>query len=455
MIGLHRLPIRLRLSLAFAGAMAILLGLVAMTLYARVGVALSEAIDSGLRARAETLETHVLREGSLAEPQQSLIESDEAFAQVIAADGAVRESSEGQGKPLFSPAFIRGISGPEFLERRVSGIGDVARLFIVPLSSPSGRLVVVVGSSMQDRAEALHQLTAFFAGGGPIALLLMSMVGWIVAGRALRPVENMRKQASAISHSELDRRLTTPSANDEIHRLADTLNDMLERLQETARRERRFLDDASHELRTPLTALKAELDLTASRPRSQTELSAALASASEETDRLARMAEDLLVLSRANAGNLPLHREHVSLRELVTTASRLFRARADAAGVRIDADAPEATAFIDGTRARQAIDNLLDNALRYSQRGTTVRLRGAVANGLIRIVVEDEGPGFPIGFEENAFEPFQRALGGSQDGAGLGLAIVRAIAESHDGSAAAENLPAGGARVVVVLKQPA
>jgi heavy metal sensor kinase len=277
------------------------------------------------------------------------------------------------------------------------------------------------------------------------------MAGWIVSGRALRPVERIRREASAISATELDHRLTAPPTNDEIRRLAETLNEMLARLEAATERERRFLDDASHELRTPLTALKSELDLTRSRPRSPDELAAALVSASEETDRLVRMSEDLLVLSRAHGGRLPVHPDRTSLRDLVTSASKLFHALAESSGVSIDVTAPDVTVFVDRSRVRQAIDNLLDNAVRHSPRGGAVRVHAGTDNGSVRIVVEDEGPGFPAGFEQRAFEPFQRAAKRTE-GAGLGLAIVKAIAESHGGSVSADNKPDGGARVVLTLR---
>jgi signal transduction histidine kinase len=232
---------------------------------------------------------------------------------------------------------------------------------------------------------------------------------------------------------------------------------MLARLDESLRGERRFLDHASHELRTPLTVVKTELDLALSRPRNLEELNAALKSASEETDRLARMAEDLLVLSRAQQGRLPTHRTRTSLSGLVEASRRLFQARATTAGVRVDADAEDGDVFVDGARVRQALDNLLDNAIRFTPRGGVVSIRGEIEDGGVRITVEDPGPGFPPGFEDRAFEPFER--GEAQppgplvgDGAGLGLAIVRAVVESHSGTVAVATRPGGGARVTVLLK---
>jgi signal transduction histidine kinase len=309
---------------------------------------------------------------------------------------------------------------------------------------------------MSDRTDALRLVAVFFFAGGPVALLLASTAGWLVAGAALRPVERMRRQASAISASGMDQRLSVPDPDDEIRRLGDTLNAMLERLDEAMRSERQFLDNASHELRTPLTALKAELDLARARPRSPAELSAALESASEETDRLARMADELLLLSRAHGGRLPVQPEDTSLREVLVASANLFRTRAATAGVSIDVSVADTTVHVDGSRVRQALDNLLDNALRFSRH--KIELRGAIKNGAVHITVDDDGPGFARGFEHRAFVAFQRIGGdanerrdGGTEGAGLGLAIVKMVADSHGGGVTAENPPDGGARVTLTL----
>jgi heavy metal sensor kinase len=448
MIGLRSAPIRLRLTLAFTAAMAVVFALLAWVLYMSMSRALLDEVDRGLRTVAQTIAADVSTNLS---PSTPLIERDETFAQILATDGRVIQTTPGFARSVVDPA---GVDRPTFLEQRVGGIDGMARIFVVPVRRSS--VVVVAGSSLQDRADAMRTMTYFLAAGGPVALALASFAGWLVAGFALRPVERMRSEASAISASELDKRLEEPEANDEIRRLATTLNAMLGRLEESITGERRFLDNASHELRTPLTVLKTELDVALARPRNADELTSALRSASEETDRLARMAEDLLVLSRMNNGRLPVHREETALRPLLEASSRMFAGRAEAAGVRIQVDAPEATVLVDGSRIRQAVDNLIDNAIRVTPAGGVVGVHARLDEGRVTIAVEDQGPGFPRGFVQDAFEPFRRApVGtgdGEVDGAGLGLAIVKAIAESHGGTATAENLPSGGARVSLFCK---
>jgi signal transduction histidine kinase len=245
-----------------------------------------------------------------------------------------------------------------------------------------------------------------------------------------------------------------PDTGDEVARLAQTLNAMLDRLEEAFGRERRFVNEASHELRTPLGILKGELDLALSRPRSTEELEAALRAASAETDHLSELAEGLLVLSRANRGWLPVRRSRVDLGALLEEAVMPLRGRAEEARVEIDVQASSGRARVDPVRVRQAVTNLLDNSLRYVPMGGCVSVGVTLRGDEVQIVVEDSGPGFPEGFLERAFEPFSRSPQDEADprGAGLGLAIVRAIAEAHGGTATAENRPDGGARVIVNLK---
>jgi signal transduction histidine kinase len=256
-------------------------------------------------------------------------------------------------------------------------------------------------------------------------------------------------EAAAISASEPDRRLPVPAAEDELARLARTLNEMLARLQEALARERRFVDDASHELRTPLGILKGELELALTRSRTAEELEAAIRRASSEADRLARLAEDLLVLARSEGGTLPVHRERVALATVVGDACDGRRALADERGVSIVVEAGEASAHLDPVRLRQAVENLVDNAIRHSPQGSDVHVTAGREDGRAWVRVEDEGPGFTPEMLKVAFEPF---AGGTADGAGLGLAIVRTVAGSHGGDAVAENRPGGGASVTITLR---
>jgi signal transduction histidine kinase len=242
-----------------------------------------------------------------------------------------------------------------------------------------------------------------------------------------------------------------PPAGDELTRLGETLNEMLARLDAAIERERRFTDDAAHELRTPLALHRAELELALRHGGSPEELRAAIGSAIVEVDRLVQLAEDLLVVARSERGRLALATERLQAGELFETVRRRFAARADGAGRPIESGAGAALE-IEGDRIRleQALTNLVDNALRHGD--GPIRLWAEAADGSVTLTVADAGTGFPDGFEARAFERFSRADSARErGGAGLGLAIVETIAQSHGGSASAANGPGGGAEVRVVL----
>ena len=364
-----------------------------------------------------------------------LIEPDEAFAQVLDGSGVVVRSNEIVLATAMLPADVAtSLRAPTFFDRRLPGIDNVTRVLAVPVQTPSGRAVVVVGGSLQDRADQLLQLGVTLAIVTPIAVILISTAGWLLAGAALRPVERMRREAAAISSSDPESRLTLPPADDEIRRLGITLNAMLDRVQGSVERERRFVDDASHELRTPLSILKAELDLALTRPRSSDELTAAIRSASAETDHLVRLAEDLLVLARSHDGHLPVRGETVGPARAAQHDRRTPSSRGGHERVwSCLSMRPPPTICVDVARLRQALDDLLDNALRHVPAGGRIGVTGLVDDGAIHLVVEDSGGGFSADVLSRAFEPFVRGQdgsGGDREGSGLGLAIVRVIAEA-------------------------
>jgi two-component system, OmpR family, sensor kinase len=358
--------------------------------------------------------------------------------------------SSGPEVPPLSAGALRAIHDPGFVSLPASR--PTLGAFVLPNAEGRG-LFVVVGSSMAKVSQTLASLRLLLMTAGPAALALACLAAWLLAGAALRPVERMRREADAISVSRPGRRLPVPGTNDEVARLGHTLNSLLGRLHAAIDREQRLLDDASHELRTPLSILKAELDLTLSQARGAQELEAALRSASEETDRLARLAEDLLVLSRARAGGFLIHRMSTSLRELLGRACAGHQARASHQGATIECVVPAVEVQVDPMRVRQALDNLLDNAIRYGPgTGGVIRVEAAVSGHVVTVTIENTGPGFREDLLPMAFEAFVRGDGAvtSHPGAGLGLAIVRALARAHGGTATAENVP-GGARLTMTL----
>ena len=447
-----RLPIRARLTLISAAMMAVVLVGLALFLLSRLEADLVATVDAGLRSRASVLVDRIGEGGGVS--SSGLTEGDEAFAQVLSAGGVIIASSRGVTEPMLTPAEVAATSRTTFLDRRVATAEEPvdARLLV---THTSGGDVLIVGASLEDQRDALDGLRSLLVVGVPAAVLLASLVGWLVAGAALRPVERLRREADAISASEPGLRLAVPATGDELSRLAESLNHMLARLEEAAAQERRFLADASHELRTPLANLRAEVDLALRRARTAEELGTALHSVREETERLARLAEDLLVLSRVSEGGLPLRRESTDVARLVDETVGSFASRAEGLGVELVVETTDAlSAVVDGMRLRQALGNLVDNALRSTASGGRVTVVAVDRGGQLELAVSDTGAGFPPDFLAEAGAGFRRpdeARARGSGGTGLGLAIVRTIVEAHGGALSIENRTEGGARVAILL----
>jgi two-component system OmpR family sensor kinase len=435
---MRRLPVRLRLTAAFAVAMVLVLVGSGLFVYLRLKNDLNESVTAGLVARA----TAVAADNSPSAGAAG--DREEGFAQLLRRDGSVLDSTGGIRGEALSPAELRrAAAGEEILvERKVAGIEGTARVLA---RADGDSKVVTVGQALQDRDDTLDSLVASFAIGGPVAVLLASLLGYSLAAAGLRPVEAMRRRAQGVSLSREDERLPLPAAHDEIHRLGETLNEMLDRLRRSFERERRFVADASHELRTPVAVIKAELEGALHAGGHDPHVRAALVAALEECDHLAQLAEDLLLVARTSEGELPLRPERLELRELFNRAAARFADRARERGRTISVDAGDRqSVYADELRLRQALGNLVDNALRYGQGEIVLRSRRAGPG--LELEVSDQGDGFVPDFAERAFERFARGdLARTRDGTGLGLSIVRAIADAHGGRA--EVVPGAGATV--------
>jgi two-component system, OmpR family, sensor kinase len=445
-------PIRIRLTIAFTAVMAVVLVAVGVFVYGRVGSDLDHALDTSLRTRADDLAATAATAGGdpIEQVRPRLVERDESLAQVIGPAGSVLSGSPGfENVPLLAgDELARAHRGPVFVDRdSVSGFDESVRLLARPVD---GR-VVVVGATREDREEALGSLRDVLLIGGPIALVLAALAAYGVATAALRPVNAMRGEAAEISRLGSGRRLPVPPGRDELAQLGGTLNEMLDRLERSAERERAFVSSASHELRTPLALLRAELELALREGRSPEELRDAVASAAAESDRLVQLAEDLLVLARADEGRLPVRPERLDAGELLATTARRFEARAAESGRELRVAGSNGLAVhADRLRAEQALANLVDNALRHGE--GAIELAAEPADDGVRLHVLDRGPGFDPALDGHAFERFTRGdRARSRGGTGLGLAIVEAIARSHGRTAGAARREGGGADAWIEL----
>jgi signal transduction histidine kinase len=400
---LSRLPIRARLALAFTCVMAAVLAGTGLFLYDRLGSELDRTVNQGLRSSSDDVvalvrqaDTGLMESGHL-----RITRPTEAFAQAIDARGRVLDATPGlPRRPLLSPAeMARARRGRLMVDR------NAARLLATPVRAQDQRIVVVVGASLGPRSDALAGLRRLLLVGGPALLVLTGLAGYGLAARALRPLEAMRA------------------------------------------RERRFVADASHELLTPVAILHAELELAAGRP--DEEAREALQSATQETARLSALARDLLVLAQSDENGLQMRSETIDVRGLVERVTGRFRPRAEEAGRGIATEAaPGLRVSGDPARLEQALSGLVDNALRHGAGDLTLSAR--LVAGRAELHVLDAGPGLPEGFAARAFERFSRATP-EGEGAGLGLAIVAAIARAHGGSAHAADRSGGGADVWLEL----
>jgi two-component system, OmpR family, sensor kinase len=450
---MSRVPIRLRVTLAFTAAMALVLVAVGLFLYLQLQAQLDESIDNGLRSRAGEVAVlaRTSESGLRGSRKTMLIEQEESFAQVLTPGGRVVDSTPqlGERPVLGAPELAKAARSSAFFEREgLPGIEATARLLATPIETGTRELIVVVGSSLGDRNEALRSLATLLLIGIPVALILASLAGYVAAGAALRPVERMRQRAAAISARRPQERLPVPTANDELRRLGLTLNEMLGRIEATLEHERRFVDDASHELRTPLALHKTELELALRHGSSEQELRAAVAAGLEEVDRLVGLAEDLLVVARSEQGEMAVAPQPIPVAELFAAVNERFATRAaeSARSLTLDGGVDLVVAG-DRLRLEQALTNVVDNALRHGK-GEVLLWATTANDGRVEMHVRDRGTGFATEFLPHAFERFSRTdPARSRGGSGLGLAIVEAIALAHGGRAGAANDPGGGADV--------
>jgi signal transduction histidine kinase len=369
--------------------------------YLRFRSELDRTIDLNLRTQTAALVPLIVgsEAGLTSAVNSPLFQGHESFVQVLDARGQVLAATSDlrggrllNGRQLAAAVrrtqlFTRGPTPP---------LTEGSRLLTTPVTtSAHGRVVLIVGATLDERSTALSNLAVLLVLVGPLALIIASVAGYGLASAALRPVELMRRRAAAVSASEPGVRLPLPHADDEIRRLGATLNDMLSRLEESFAREKTFVANASHELRTPLATLKVELELALRRERSADELRQALVSVDDEVDRLSALADDLLVLARSDDVGLSVRRVEISVTDLLNR----LRDRFDPQHTNIEVSVPDGVRLSgDPERIEQALGNLIDNAIRYGS--VNVTLRASATKQGTELHVQDWGPGFPDGFEE-------------------------------------------------------
>jgi len=314
--------------------------------------------------------------------------------------------------------------------------------------------VVVIAQPLDRIASALATLRATLLIAVPLTLLLSAGGGLFLVRRALQPVDRMIAAARDIEETDLSRRVSA-QADDELGRLARTLNAMLDRLERAFRRQRQFTDDASHELRGPLSVIEAEATLALRREREAEDYREVIATIAEESRTMNRLIDQLLTLARSDAGEEPMDVEPLDLLELASETVGTLRPVADEKGVRLVCEGTAAVAIEgDPIRLRRVIANLVENAIRHTPADGTVVVRTQAESTHAVIVVADTGSGIPEAHLPHVFERFyrvDRARSRSEGGSGLGLAICKAIVEAHQGRIDVESQEGEGARFTVHL----
>jgi two-component system OmpR family sensor kinase len=368
-----------------------------------------------------------------------------------------RFAPPGSGKLHLSPKALKNAAQGHSTFETVEGLARYpVRILTVPVVK-AGRVVnlIQVGMSLENSYWSRHRFLLAMTGVLSVALFLAGGGGWLLARRALGPVDRMAEAARRISTENLAERLADSGAGDELSRLAQTLNEMLGRLEDSFRQIRQFSADASHELQTPLTILKGEIEVALRSPRSPEEYQRILKSALEEIDRLAGLAEGLLHLARADAGVLRMDRRTVDLARLVEEVYEQGKVLAGARAITLSLGRMEPISVQgDEERLKRVLLNLLDNGVKYTPAGGHVTLSLERTGEEACLKVEDTGIGLSAEEQDRVFERFYRsaeARSSGEAGAGLGLCIARSIVEAHGGRIEVESSPGLGSTFTLVL----
>lgn len=393
--------------------------------------------------------------------------SELSVAQVLGPSGEVLGASpEVAGEPALAPA--RPGPGEIVTVQRALPVGDSDDdedeeddeddedyiVASVGVATAGGDLIVLVGQSLDPVDESVATVAALLGVGFPILLLVVGAATFVFVGRSMHAVEVIRRRVAGITSRDLAERVPEPPVRDEVGRLAETMNEMLSRLQAGQATQRRFIADASHELRSPLATLRSTVEVAAAHPQTLTgETGETLL---EETRRLERLVDDLVLLARVDEGGARRRVEEVDLDDLVAAERARVRSMTE---LRVTGDVTPVRVRGDRHQLAQVLRNLVDNAVRHARGGIGIELRAEASQRGDHAVlgVSDDGPGVAVGERRRVFDRFvrldehrSRHVGGS----GLGLAIVAELVAAHGGSVEVTDADSGGARFVVRLPLP-
>ena len=386
--------------------------------------------------------------GSGQVPDLDRLGEDDWVAQVVAQTGDVVAASASIGRlPPIGPAVDR--QEMRAIDPLPGGDDDPMRLLSRTVETPEGAAVIHVAAPSDDVTDSVATLQQSLLVAIPLSAVVLAVLTWALVGRTLRPVERMRAEVAQIGGTQLHRRIAVPDADDEIGRLATTMNDMLARVEQAQARQRRFVADASHELRSPLTRMRAELEVDLEHPATA-DPDGTHRSVLEEVVGLQHLVDDLLLLARHDGAVTEVGPEAVDVFDVAASAARRSPSR-DGVTVVVDGEPPAPATGHPGELER-AVGNLIDNAIRHA--ASSVRITVHRNTDSVVLAVEDDGPGIPVVDRQRIFERFARldaARSADEGGAGLGLSIARDIVLRHGGTIAVDPAFTRGARLVITL----
>ncbi len=460
------LPIKWKLTLWYGGILALILVTFSSGVYIYFKNSLQKSIDTKIKSIAEVLassmtETH----------NQSLFGNFERylenalgkkpkgkFIQIIDASGKIGarlNDLEAEAVPVSFVTLEKALKG-EIVYETIETARPRLRMITMPILENKKIISIVqVGSSLEEFEDTMKRLLIIMIISIITSISVTIVVGYFMAKKTMKPVDQIRRAAVNISSNNLDERIDIKGRKDELGRLAETFNAMISRLKDSFQRINQFSIDVSHELKTPLTILKGETELALRKERTNEEYKRSMQSNLEEIDRMSRIIDDLLLLSKTETKDIGMNLEKVDLRDLLADVCMNMKLFGENKGVEIVVKELEDIRLVgDELKLRRMITNVVENAIKYGHRGGHVIVSSYKQNGFACVNVEDDGPGISPGDIKYIFDRFYRADRSRKraSGSGLGLSISKWIAEAHKGSIDVQSRPAAGS--VFTIKLP-
>jgi len=458
------LPIKWKLTIWYSGILALILVVFSSAVYVYFENSLMNSIDTKIKSIADVLSSSLTGANN-----QSVLGNFERylenvlgkkpkgkFIQIIDPSGKIgakMNDMETDAVPVPLSTMERAANG-EIVYETIENQNSRTRMVTIPFIENKQVSFVQVGSSLADFDETMRKLLIIMVIGIPTSLTVIVIVGYFMAKKSLKPVDQITKAAVKISSSNLDERIDIKGRKDELSRLADTFNAMIGRLKDSFQRINQFSIDVSHELKTPLTILKGETEVALRKERSNEEYRQLLQSNLEEIDRMAQIIDDLLLLSKADRKDVKLNIENISLRDLIADVCMKMKIFADKKEITLIVDElADVRLSGDELKLRRMLWNIIENGIKYTPKDGVVTVSSYTNNGCVCIDVRDNGIGISADDVKYIFDRFYRADRSRkrESGSGLGLSISKWIAEAHKGAIEVTSQPAQGSQFLIKL----